>query len=55
LRDAACTTPDMCSSETTPARAAVSASILPRCAATGSCSERASSMSGFNKVGVILV
>src|SRR6266545_988879 len=55
LRAAACTTPAMCSSDATPARAAVSASVLPRWAATGRRRFLASSSSGRSRTGVIFV
>jgi len=54
-RLAAATTPAMCSSDATPALAAVRASILPRCAATGRRSVVASSTSGRNRSAVNLV
>src|SRR5437899_5896907 len=49
---AACTTPDICSIEPTPSSAAVSASVFPRCAATGSRSLSASSSRGRSSAGV---
>src|SRR6266496_3842039 len=51
-RLAAATTPAMCSSDATPALAAVRASILPRCAATGRRSVVASSRSGRSRSAV---
>ena len=52
---AACTTPAMCSSDLTPTRAAVIASVFPRCAAIGSRSVAASSAIAARSCGVIFV